>query len=220
MNANQLKILKRAALFQEMNDEEFASLISCFSPQVKHFSKGEVVILAGYPVSRIGIILSGNAVAYSEHVDGNRTIMANLAASSVFGDALSSAKTRKSPVTVCAITDITVMLIKYEQVLSMCSTACFAHRMLLQNMLKSISEKCFLLFDHINILREKTLRQRIKAYLHILSDGGELNEVTLPFTKTMLADYLLANRSALSKELSKMQRDGIIEVEGRKIRII
>ena len=220
MDANHLKILKKAALFQEMSDKEFSSLINCFSPQVKHFSKGEVVILAGYPVNRIGIIISGNAAAYSEHIDGNQTIMANLVASSVFGDALSSTKARRSPVTVCAITNITVVFIEYEQVLSMCGNACLAHRILLQNLLKSISEKCFLLFDRINILREKTLRQRVQAYLHILSNGGELKEVTLPFTKTMLADYLLSNRSALSKELGKMQKDGIIEVAGRRIRIM
>ena len=220
MNANQLSILKKADLFQGMNNKEFTSLINCFSPQVRYFSKGELVILAGYPVSRIGIILSGNAVAFSEHIDGNQTIMANLVTSSVFGDALSGTKTRKSPVTICAITDITVAFIEYDHILSMCSCGCSVHKMLLQNLLKSISDKCFALFDRINILRERTLRQRIEAYLRKLTNGEELTEVTLPFTKTMLADYLLANRSALSKELSKMQREGLIEVKGRRIRII
>jgi DNA-binding MarR family transcriptional regulator len=36
----------------------------------------------------------------------------------------------------------------------------------------------------------------------------------------MLADYLLANRSALSKELRKMERDGFITVNGRKIELL
>ena len=220
MNTSQLDILKKSDLFQGMNDKEFESLINCFSPQVKHFSKGELVIIAGYPVSRIGILLSGKAIAYSEHIDGNQTIMANLVTSSIFCDALSGTKTRKSPVTICSMTDITVAFIEYDHILSMCGYSCSAHKMLLENLLKSISDKWFDLFDRINILREKTLRQQIEAYLHTLANGGELADVTLPFTKTMLADYLLVNRSALSKELSKMQREGLIEIKGRRIRMI
>ena len=66
-------------------------------------------------------------------------------------------------------------------------------------------------------MREKTLRSKILAYLFALSDGGKTTTVTIPFTKTVLADYLLANRSALSKELSKMGRDGLIGVNGREV---
>ena len=86
-------------------------------------------------------------------------------------------------------------------------------------MLKAIGDKYFLLFDRINILREKSLRLRIMAYLYALSGRGENREVTIPFTKTMLADYLLVNRSALSKELHKMECDNIIAVNGRTVEL-
>jgi len=213
-------VLQKSVLFQDIGAEGCGKLISCLSPQIKKYTKNEIIIMTGDYARHIGVILLGTACAYVEHVSGSQTIMANLSPMSVFGEILVSTRTYKSPVTVYATSDVTAAFIDYEKVCSMCATACEAHRAFIQNILKAIGDKYFLLFDRINILREKTLRARILAYLFALSDRGEKRTVTIPYTKTMLASYLLANRSALSKELRKMEKDGIIAVNGRKIEII
>ena len=220
MEACHREILQKSLLFQDINDEECANLINCLSPQKKYFSKNEAILLTGDSVHHIGIVLAGNACAYLEHVDGSQTLISNLTPLSVFGEVLVSTRTHKSPVTVYATSDVTAAFIEYRKVYSMCVTACVSHRMFLQNMLKTIGDKYFYLFDRINILSEKKLRSRIMAYLYALSSRGKDNAVTIPFTKTMLADYLLVNRSALSKELRKMENDGVISVNGREIKLI
>jgi len=213
-------VLQKTALFQDIEDQECANLINCLSPQIKQFTKNEIIILSGDFVTHMGIILFGTASAYAEHINGNQTIMSNLVPMSVFGEILVSTRTHKSPVTVYATSDVTAVFIEYQKIYSMCATACAAHRIFIQNILKAIGDKYFLLFDRINILREKTLRARILAYLYVLSDRWEKRLITIPYTKTMLASYLLANRSALSKELRKMENDGIIAVNGRKIELM
>ena len=220
MEINQRRILQKAFLFQNMSDEEYLNLINCLSPHVKHFSKNEVILLAGDYVHHIGIILSGTAQAHAEHIDGSKTIMLTLTPMKVFGEALASTGTHKSPITIHAVTDITAVFIEYRKVYSMCSAACAAHRIFLQNMLKVLGDICFDLFDRINILREKSLRSKIMTYFFALSGNGEKSKVTIPFTKTVLADYLLVNRSALSKELRKMETDGLIAVNGREVKIL
>jgi len=219
MNADQRAALQKAVLFQGMSDEEFASLVSCLSPRVKHFTKNEIMLLTGDPVQHIGVMLCGAAHAYLEHIDGSQTLMADLESGRVFGEVLVSTGTHQSPVTIYAASDVTAAFIEYRKVYSFCTAACFAHRVFLQNMLKAIGDKYFNLFDRINILSEKPLRARIMAYLYTLSDNGKSSVVTIPFTKTMLADYLLADRCALSKELRKMERDGIIAVNRRNVEI-
>ena len=209
--------LKKAYLFQDMNDEECSKLINCLSPIVKHYSKKEIIFLTGDHVPYIGIILSGTAHAYLEHVDGSQAIMSILTPMKVFGEIIASTKTQISPVTVCAVTDVSAVFIEFEKVWSMCAATCTAHKVLLQNMLRFVGEKFFYSFDRMNILREKSLRSKIIAYLYTLSDSGKDTTVTIPFTKTMLADYLLANRSALSKELRKMENDGLIAVNRREV---
>ena len=217
MDINHREALQNTYLFQGITDDEYTDLINCLSPQVKHFSKNEIIFFTGDSIQHIGIILCGTAHAYLEHINGNQTIMSTLMPMSVFGEILVSTRTQQSPVTVCTASDVTAAFIEYQKICSVCTAACSAHRIFLQNMIKVIGDKYFYLFDRINILREKTLRSKIMAYLYSLSGSGKMPVVTIPFTKTMLADYLLANRSALSKELRKMEHNGLITVNGREV---
>ena len=220
MDRNHMLILQKSALFADVKGNESENLINCLSPSIKLFSKNEILLMSGDIVWHIGIVLTGSACAYLEHIDGSQIIMSNLAPLSVFGEILVSTRTHKSPVTVYAMSDLTVCYIEYSQLFSICARACAAHRMFLQNLLRTIGDKYFRLFDRINILREKNLRAKILTYLHTLRDDVKGTTVTIPFTKTVLANYLITNRSALSKELRKMEDEGIIIVNGREIKIM
>jgi len=213
------KVLQKATLFQGIKSEECENLIECLAPRIKHYQKNEILLLTGDCVDHIGIVLSGTACAYLEKANGSQTLIANLTSTNVFGEILVSTRTHKSPVTVRATSDVSAAFIEYQRIYSMCAIACTAHISFIQNLLKTIGDKYFYLFERIAILREKSLRARILEYLHTMSDKGKTRVVTLPFSKTMLADYLLVNRSALSKELRKMQNDGIITVNGRIIEL-
>ncbi|MCL2722360.1 MAG: Crp/Fnr family transcriptional regulator [Treponema sp.] len=212
-------VLKNAYLFQNISNKEYNTLIDCLSPQLKQFSKNETIFWIGDLIRHIGIILSGTAHANLEHINGNQTLISILSPMRVFGDILASTKTQQSPVTVCATSDVTAVFIEFNKICSMCATACTAHRVLLQNMLRYIGDKYFYTFDRINILREKSLRSKILAYLYALSSNGEVTTVKIPYSKTMLADYLLANRSAVSKELRKMELDGLITMNKREVEL-
>jgi CRP-like cAMP-binding protein len=220
MEANHQKTLQKTFLFQDIGTEEGTKLITCLAPQVKRFAKNEIIFFTGDAIEHLGIILSGTAHACLERVNGDQTIMAELTPGRVFGEVLVSTRSHQSPVTVYAKSEVTTAFIEYQKVYSMCASACAAHRIFLQNMLKVIGDKYFHLFDRINILSEKTLRARIMAYLYGLSDRGDNPVVALPATKTMLADYLLANRSALSRELRRMEHDGLIAVKGRDVELM
>jgi len=209
--------LQRAYLFQGIGGLECAALLDCLAPKVKHFSRNETIFFTGDSISHIGVILGGTARAYLEHANGDQVIMSTLTPLSVFGEILASTRSQQSPVTVCAASDVTAVFIDYKKVCTPCPKACEAHRAFMQNMLTVIGDKYFQLFDRISILREKTLRSKIIAYFFSLSGSGEASSVTIPFSKTLLADYLLANRSALSKELKNMERDGLIAVNGRDV---
>ena len=42
----------------------------------------------------------------------------------------------------------------------------------------------------------------------------------IPFDRQQMADYLNVERTALSKELSKMQRDGLIRFRGHDFEVL
>jgi len=220
MDLNYMRIMKKSPLFQKLNDEEFEALIKCLSPRIKHYAKNEILLLTEDSVQHVGIVLEGTASAYLDHVNGSQTLISSLPTLNVFGEVLISTRANKSPVTICAESDVTAAFIEYQKIYTMCEITCPLHRIFLRNVLTIIGDKYFQLFDRISVLREKTLKSKIMAYLYSLSRNGAISTVEIPFSKTILADYLLVNRCALSKELNKMECDGLIVVEGREIELL
>ena len=219
MDTKYFNVLKKTFLFADIDDEYRSKLIKCLSPSIKRYSKREILLLMGDYVHKIGIILDGTASAYLEKADGSHTIISKLSQKSVFGEILVSTRQHKSPVTVYAESDVVVAYISYERLFSMCSEACEGHRIFFQNLLKAIGDKYFRMFDRIKILQERTLRDKILAFVYNLQDDKNTKTITLPFSKTNLAEYLLTNRTSLSKELRKMQDEGIITINKREVEI-
>ena len=63
----------------------------------------------------------------------------------------------------------------------------------------------------ITHMAQKTIRDKILSYLSFYAIKQKSYEFEIPFSRQQLADYLYVDRSALSNELSKMRRDGLIE---------
>ena len=59
----------------------------------------------------------------------------------------------------------------------------------------------------------KTIRERLLAYLSYQELLTGSPEITIAFNRQQLADYLSVDRSALSKEIGKMQKDGLLKVK-------
>ena len=103
MDKGHCDVLKKSALFQNIDDEDFIILLKCLAPHIKNYTKNEIILLSGDSVKHIGIIVVGGASAYLEHIDGSQTLISNLTPTNVFGEILVSTRTHKSPVTVCCI---------------------------------------------------------------------------------------------------------------------
>ena len=111
-----------------------------------------------------------------------------------------------SPVTVLAAAPCEVLLLSYERLLL--SDGSPAHQRVVQNLVRTISDKYFSLSRRIDLLVMKSLRAKVAAYL--LSEAARAHSLTfsIPFSRIQLADYLNCDRSALSRELSTMQKEG------------
>ena len=59
----------------------------------------------------------------------------------------------------------------------------------------------------------KTIRGRLLSYLSDQALRSGCRSFTIPFNRQQLADYLNVDRSALSNELGKMQREGLLRTE-------
>ena len=205
---NYLPLLCSTTLFTGLTAEELQTLLSQLGAVVRSYGKGEALVLAGEPNRRVGIVLNGELEAYRPAPGGARVPITHMEPGGVFGDVLGGSSLA-SPVTVLAASSCEVLLIPYERLLLSDGSA--AHQRVLQNLVRTISDKYFLLSRRVDLLVLKSLRAKVCAYLLSESERAGSLTFSIPFSRIQLADYLNCDRSALSRELSQMQRDGLLD---------
>ena len=88
--------------------------------------------------------------------------------------------------------------------------ACVFHHRLIENMVRLICEKNIQLMEKVEVTSQKTLRDKILTYLRIQADRQGADRFEIPLKRTELAEYLCADRSALTRELARMKAEGLI----------
>ena len=205
---NYLPLLQSTSLFAGLEAEALRVLLGEVGAVLRTYSRGETLVLAGQTNRRVGVVLSGELEAYRPGPEGARVPITRVEPGGVFGDVLGGSSLA-SPVTVLAATACEVLLVPYEKLLL--PGADPARQRVLQNLVRTISDKYFSLSRRIDLLVMKSLRAKVAAYL--LSEAARAHSLTfsIPFSRIQLADYLNCDRSALSRELSTMQKEGLID---------
>lgn len=215
-----LNVILAAPLFSGLAEGQARQLLSCISPTARTFAPGELLLQEQAEVSHIGLLLEGRALASQLDWSGRRSVAAELSPGSVFADVLAAGEHLKSPVTVTAITSCKALFLPYERVLRRCSGGCEGHSLLLENLLRSIAEKYFSLQARIDCLVRPTLRDKLLQYLRGEAERAGAEVFSVPYDRAALADYLNADRSALSRELSRLRAEGVLDFYKNSFRLL
>ena len=105
-----------------------------------------------------------------------------------------------------------VLFLNIGRLLQTCSNACSHHSKLIRNLLAASAQKNLSLSRRIFHTSAKSIRGRLLSYLSYQALRQDSHCFEIPFNRQQLADYLSVDRSALSNELSKMQKEGILTV--------
>ncbi len=215
-----ISLLCGTKLFCGIEEEELKQLLRCFGCGARRYEAGAVLLRQGDPVRAAGILLAGEAEAKRVWYDGRETQEAIFTAGELFGDVLMASDGENSPVRITARRETTVLYLPFDKVMGACGNACACHTRLRMNLLGEIAEKFWSQSRRIGYLRLKGLRERIALYLLDESRRTGKTCLTLPYTREELAALLCVNRSALSRELMRMQQEGLLRVERRSIQLL
>ena len=205
---NYLPLLQTTSLFAGLERDALHALLGELNAVVRSYGRGETLVLAGRSNRRVGVVLSGAIEAYRPAPGGGHLPITHMGPGGVFGDVLGGSSLA-SPVTVVAAAPCEVLLLPYEKLLLPGSDP--ARQQLLQNLVRTISDKYFLLSRRIDLVILKSLRAKVCAYLLSEAELHHSLTFTIPYSRIQLADYLNCDRSALSRELSQMQREGLLD---------
>ena len=206
-------IFKKVSLFQNVAEADLNVLLDCLDAREAVFRKNETIYFEDDIITKIGIIEEGSARIIKEDLWGNRSILTNLEAGDMFGEAFSCAGEEKMSVSVVAAEDTKILMIDCRRMLTSCSSACVFHTQLIKNMLSIMGRKNIQLTQKMEHITKRTTKEKLLSYLSAEAKIHGRNSFDIPFNRQELADYLSVDRSAMSNELCKMREEGILEFE-------
>ncbi len=215
---NRIK-LKGIPLFNNISENDFPTMLECIGSVVKTFKKGENIFTEQDNIGNIGVILSGKVHMIKEDIRGNSTIIAQLGRGETFGEAFVLTGSERIKISVSAVADSEIMFFPFQRVIHTCDHGCNHHKRLVDNMVGIIALKNLRLLEKIEVVTKKTLREKIMAYLSIQAQQHDSVYFEIPLGRVEFAEYLCADRSALTRELNLMRDEGIIDFDKNMFRI-
>ena len=205
--------LAACPLFEGVSREDTATMLQCMQARLVDVAKGEAVFRAGEPAEYVGILLSGGVRVFRDDFDGNRTIHAAMQPGDLFGETFACAGVGRLTVTAEADRPSRALLIRMRRLIETCPSACAFHNRVVMNLLKVMAVKNLMLNQKLEITSRRTTREKLLAYLSAQARAAGSDSFVIPFDRQGLADYLGVDRSALSAEIGKLRREGVIKSE-------
>jgi CRP-like cAMP-binding protein len=197
-------------IFHGLKEEEIETILPCLHAKEKSFPRGASIFRVGDTVSEIGLIESGSVNILVNFYWGDRHIFRHAGLGDIFAEDYASIPDKELLCDVMAAEDTQILFLSLHELLSSCQKRCSFHRQIIHNLVRISASRSLSLSTRMMHTAPKTIRERLLSYLSEQAmEHGSLH-FTIPFSRQQLADYLAVDRSALSNELSKMQRDGLL----------
>lgn len=215
----ELSFLRQTPLFRGIEESDLANMLTCLQATTAGYEKDERIYPCGESIDCIGLVLSGSVLIEKNDLWGNRSIIGCAAAGQIFGETYACIPGEPMLVEVVASEKTEVLFCNVRRMMEVCSNSCVFHHAMIENLLQITARKNLELSRRILYTSPKSIRGRVMTYLSDLAQQNGSETVTVPFNRQQLADYLGVDRSALSNELSKMQKDGLVRYDKNTFRL-
>lgn len=205
-----LDIIKDSTLFKNISGEDFNIICDKLHPLIKMYFKGESIQSQGNIVEKIGIILDGKVLFIKYHYDGTSQILQTFHNNDIIGLEAVSSTFFTSPGMLIADSDCIIVFFSYSDFFTTDIISDTCKITLLQNMNNILSDENIKIMYKVDVLSKRTIRDRVITYLSIISEKRNSRTFDIGMNQDQFAQYLCTNRSALSKELNDMRREGLI----------
>lgn len=203
--------LSGTQLFRGIEETEIPSMLQCLGGKERLYRKGETILAEGDTTQWIGVVRSGLAMIEHSDVWGNNSVLGHIAPGAVFGEAYACIPGEALLINVTAAEDTTVLFLNAGKALCSCPNACVFHAKLIRNLLAVCASKNIQLSQRILHTASKSIRGRLLSYFSDCVKQSGSYSFDIPYNRQQLADYLGIDRSTMCSELSKMQKEGLLQ---------
>ena len=214
----EMQLLSRSPLFRGAGESGIGEMLSCLGAEERSYEKEEMIYRAGNTVTSLGVVMHGSVMIVNDDLWETGIfqlhlllILDRVEPGQIFAETYACVPGEKLLVDVFAAEVTEVLFLNVGKMLSQCPNSCGHHTQLIRNLLAISAQKNLQLSRRIFNTSSKSIRGRLLSYLSDQAVKNESERFDIPFNRQQLADYLGVDRSALSAELGKMQREGLLE---------
>lgn len=204
-------------LFNTINETSKIKLLQDLEAITRKYDKNKNILSSSKNDDIICLVITGHIQVIKNDANGNSTVIEDLHDNDIFGSI--SANISSNDYGIITKEPSEIIIIELSNILSYTGENNL-YNTFIKNLLKVIYNKTQEFNNHIEILSNKSIRNKLLAYFRINSKNSKAKTIYLPFTYSELADYLAINRSAMSREMKSLKEEGFIEVKGKKIKLL
>lgn len=217
---NRLKTLEGIPLFDSMKREDVLDLLRESGAYVHRYRKGEYILLDAENASCICLVLDGIVHMVKENSRGHEALLLYMKRGEVFGETFVFRREPISRVSFRAARSCTILFLPFRKLQTVTERGGSVNIQFARNMYAQICDKNFYLMQKLEMVSMDSLRDKIMVCMKIEAERAKSSSFTLPLNRTELAQYLCSNRSSLTRELSSMKRDGLLDYAGNSYSLL
>ena len=215
MNLNVEKLRRDCPLFRGIGAQDLAAMLGCLRARERAHGRGDFILSGPGQTPLMGVVLEGEVEMISEDYFGKKSLLTVLPVGSLFGESYSCAPARSRTIAYQARKACRVLLLDYGRIFHTCKLVCPFHHRMIENMVSLIAEKNLALLDKLEVASRTTIREKLLTYLARQAEANGSPTFTIPMGRTELAEYLCADRSAMTRELGRMKAEGLLDYHKR-----
>ena len=204
-----MSVRKQSMLFQDLSPEEYTQALRFFDAQEIAYPRGAIIKSALDRLTRFGLVLSGTVQVSMDDLSGRQLILNCVQSGQTFGEALCYLQ-KDAPLTFLALTDVKLLWLRCDNLSSqrICGVPEELCGKMHQRFTAMLAQRTLMMNDRIQILSRSGIREKLRAFFAECARDAGSPHFTVPFDRAAMAAYLNVDRSALSRELSRMQKNG------------
>lgn len=206
------QILRNTGLFEGIEDDEMETMLKCLGAFTRRYAKDEFLFRRGDRTECLGVVLTGNVRVVREDWWGNRTVLGDVGAGMPICTEY-ACTSDPLDVSIVANEPTEVMFLDVGRAANVCNSSCEFHNRLVKNLMRNLAGTSMVMNRRLDQLAKRSTREKICAFLSDQARAAGSSDFMIGMNRQEMADYLGVDRSAMSTELGKMQREGIIEFQ-------
>lgn len=213
------EIIKRSPLFAGIEEDETEEMFRVLGAYIQSYKKEEFIFRMGEHVHLLGMVLYGDVHIVREDFWGNRNILTEIGPGQIFAETYACLRFEELGVDVVAADKAEVLFLDIYKVTGANGEESRFHNLLVRNLLDVLAGKNLMLTAKMGHIMQRSTREKLLSYLSEQSRKAHSPEFIIPFDRQQMADYLSVDRSAMSKELGKLRKEGIISFDKNKFKL-